>query len=218
MIAGIIGMIVAFVIVVLVIFWGKRKLDPTISLPLHNFLTSQGFTVIDRTDPIFDAIAAACRLTLCDSYIEQIYKRAGGDYAVCWLSNVNGPTKHLVAAIPKADNRGTWVMLFIPGMRGVSGKIIRKGVELTLSSKFRKAQAGVLGQSAMEYDLYVEKNDQITPLGDGFFHLLPQCGNVIIRSAGPIVLVERISLNRAEGGDQEAGELLRITELLKSRL
>lgn len=215
MIAGIVGMLVAFLIVVLVILFGKRKLDPTISLPLNNFLTSQGFTLVDPTDPILKAIRDACRLTMYSAYIEQVYKRAGDDCVVCWLGDSDGTTNHLVAAIPKANKSGTWVMLFIPGMKGMSGNFIRKSFELSLSSNFTKMEPGVLGQSAIQGDLYVKSGDSMPSLKDEFVNLLPQCGNMILRSAGFTVLVERLSLNKTETWEQEARELLRITELLK---
>jgi len=217
-IAGIIGISVAFLIVVLVILFGKKKLDPTISVPLNNFLTSQGFTLVESTDPIFRSITDACRLTMHAAYIEQVYKKAGDDCAVCWLRNVNGPTNHLVAAIPKANNSVAWIMLFIPGLKGVGGNIIRKSFGLSLPRHFRKMESGASGQSAIQYDLYVKGGESMPSFKDEFIQLLPQCGNMILRSTGSMMLVERISLNKTETWEQEAIELLRITELLKAWL
>ena len=218
MIAGIIGIFVAFLIVVLVILFGKKKLEPTISIPLNNFLTSQGFTLVEPTDPTFMKITDACRLTMQPVYIEQVYKRVGDDYVVCWLRNVNGPTNHLVVAIPNPNNSGAWIMLFIPGLKGMSGNIIRKSFELSLPRHFRKMELGPWGQSAIQYDLYVKGGESMPYFKDEFIQLLPQCGNLILRSTGSLMLIERFSLNRAETREQEARELLRITELLRGWL
>lgn len=218
MIAGIVGIFIAFLIVFLVLFFGKRKPDQKIALQLNNYLTLQGFALLDTKDHIYKEIANTCKITKYPTYIEQVYRRMGDDYVICWLADFNGSTNHIVAAFPKDKNIGTWIMLLIPGISGVSGKFIRKSFELTLSSNFTRMELKVLGQLNMEGDLYVKKGEAIPHLKNEFINLLPQCGKIVVRSGGSVVLLERISVTRTETWEEEARELLQITKLLSSHI
>ncbi|MEJ5299535.1 MAG: hypothetical protein WHS38_00930 [Thermodesulforhabdaceae bacterium] len=219
MIAGIVGILVAFLVFLLVILFWKRKPNPTIAIPLSNFLTSQGFTPVDSSDPVIKSIRDAYSLTTYGIFIEQVYRRVGDDLTVCWLTDSHGTTNHLVAAIPKMDKNGTWVMLHLPGIKGMSGNFIRKLFGFSLSSSnLEKVESGISGKSATNCELYVKSGDPMPFFRDEFINLLPQCGNIILRSTESITLVERLSIHVTETWEQEAGELLRTANLLKTWL
>jgi hypothetical protein len=82
-------------------------------------------------------------------------------------------------------------------------------------SVFSKVEPSILGQSI---DLYIPKGGGIPSLNNEFINLIPRLGNIILRSTGNKLLVERISINREETWEQGARELIRITQLVRGYL
>ena len=57
MIAGILGMLAAVVIFILIALFSAKQPNPTIAVPLGNFLASQGFAPLDPASAPFKDIA-----------------------------------------------------------------------------------------------------------------------------------------------------------------
>ncbi len=221
MIDALIGVSITFLIVVLGLLFWKRKPDPKIAVPINNILTSQGFILLDQSDPIIKEIKDAFRSTAYTGYVEQAYRRMSDDYVVCWTTDSEDTTNRLIAKIPQTRISGAWILFFLPSIKGIGEKIIRKGFELSVSDfssfKFSKVKPDILDQS-VQFDLYIQDGTSMPSFKSDFLNLLPQCGNIVLRSTGSIVLLERISIHRTETWEQEARELLRITQLLKGWL
>ncbi|MGC8719445.1 MAG: hypothetical protein ACP5TY_05495 [Thermodesulforhabdaceae bacterium] len=219
MIAGIIGIFVAFLIFVCIILFAKPKPDPTIAVPLNNFLTQQGFVPVDQSDSVFNEISNALRSTAHNSLIVQMYRRYSDDIVVCWVSNSNGHNNNLVAVAPQTVQTEPWIMLSLPSIKGMGANFIRKFFELSglksNRSVFSKVEPSITGQSI---DLYIPKGGGIPSLNSELINLIPRLGNIILRSTGNKLLVERISINREETWEQGARELIRITQLVRGYL
>lgn len=219
MIEGMIGMFIAVLIFIFIILFSKAKPNPTIAIPLGNFLAEQGFVLLDLSNSLFKEISSVLRSTAHNSFIVQMYKRDSDQIVVCWISDSDGGTNSLVAAIPKTGSRGPWIIVSLPTIKGTGANLIRKLFEVSGSKykglAFSRVESNSLGQSI---DLYIPRGAEIPRFKDELINLISQLGNVIIRSAGRMVLVERLSINRNETWEQEARELLRVTKLLECHL
>ncbi len=219
MMAGFIGIGLAFLFLVLVVVFGKRKRDPAIKNPLNNLLPSQGFSPIDPFDPILKPVTQAFKSTAYAVYVEQAFKKGTAQELFCWLHtqarHSQHPDNNLIATIPNSANNGEWVFLFLPGISGFGGNLIHKSFELSLlSSGFSKIETPALGPLSKQASLYVLGNASGPLLKEELIQKLPQCGNIVLRSGGSMVLIERIDLTRSETRENEAKELLRISHLL----
>lgn len=211
MIAGIVGIIVAFLIFVLVLLLTKREPNPKIAVPLNQFLTSQGFVLLDPSDPMIKTIKDDFRAIGFTSFVEQTYKRSSDNCVVCWTTNYDNENR-FIALIPQTIQSGAWILFFFPTIKGIGEKIVRKGFEISVGHQFSKINLDI------PFDLYIQNGTSMPPFKADFFTLLLQCGNIILRSTGSIVLIERVAITMRETIEQEVRELLKITQLLKEHL
>jgi len=217
MIEGLLGIILAIVIFILVLFFVKRKPDQKIASEINRVMTSLGFINLELSNPKIKEIREAFRLTApYPVYLEQVFHRIKEDLIVCWITTTTESNNNaLVSIIPQKIRTGKWILSNIPSVKGKIANIISKSYELSLSSlNFTKVNNHFFGQSNNHFTLYVHKNDPLPSFKNEFFNVLEQCGDVIIRSSGTIVLIERILVVRDETLEKEAKELVRITQLL----
>lgn len=218
MIEGLLGILLAFVIFILVLFFGKRKPDQKIYTVLNKVMQSLGFSNLEHSNPEVQAIKEALKLTIPHLvYLEQAFYRSDDDLIVCWINKrIESDNNALISVIPQKMKTGNWILANLPSIKGKIGNIINKSYELSLSSlKFTKLDSHFFGQPTNQFALFVHKNEPLPSFSSEFFNLLQQVGNVIIRSSGKILLIERISVFRDETWEQEAKELLRITKLFR---
>lgn len=219
MIEGLLGIFLAFVIFVLVLIFGKRKPNQKIAIPLNRALSSEGFIKLDLSDPKIQSIKEAFKATVpYPVFIEQAFHRIQDDLIICWISNTKGDNNDLISVITQKIKTGKWILLYYPSLQGRIGNIIRKVHELSISWGFTKVRPEVFGQSTTQFDLYIRKNESIPLFHSEFFDVLKQSGNVIIRSSGSVLLIQKISLIKGETWEQEIKELLRVTQLVRDMI
>lgn len=220
MIEGLLGILLAFVIFVLVLFFGKRKPNQKVAIPLNKALSSEGFINLELSDPKIQSVKEALKsIVLYPVFIEQAFHRPQDDLMICWVSNTEGDNNSLISVIPQKIKTGRWILFSMPSIKGKIANIFRKGNELSLSSAgFNKVEHYFSDQSINYSELYVHKNSFTPTFHSDFYNVLQQCGNVVIRSTGSNILIERISPYRSESWEQEVRELLRITQLIRGML
>ncbi len=216
MIEGLLGIFLAFVIFILVLFFAKRKPNQKVAIPINKALSQEGFINLDLSDSKIQSAKEAFKSIVPYSvFIEQAFYRPQDDLIICWVSNTEGDNNALISVIPQKVKTGRWILFSIPAIKGKIGNIFRKSNELSLSTAgFKKIEHHFFAQSIEHLELYINKNDFIPSFHSDFYNVLPQCGNVVIRSTGSKVLVERISPYRSESWEQEVRELLRVTQLI----
>jgi len=215
---GLLGIFLAFLIFILVLFFVKRKPDQKVAFEIKSVMTSLGFINLEPSNPKIQEIREAFRITApYPVYLEQIFHRIKDDLIICWIStSTESNNNALVSILPQKNKTTKWILFNLTSVKGKMGNIIKKGYELSLSSlNFTKVNNHFWGQTNQHFTLFVHKNEPVPSFKSEFFNLLQQCGDVIIRSSGTIILIERISATIDEPWEQEAKELVRITQLLK---
>ncbi len=214
MIAGLIGMLAALIVFVLIALLSGRRIDPKIAGPFNLFLTEIGFAPIRSSDPIYKKIRDALRLTQYLGYVEQIYRRAQDDCVLVWTLDSEDTNHRVIALIAQTPPSAPWVLCLFPGLTGSLRNIVRKTFALSLSgSGFRRIEMADLGSLNQQADLYAQGNNALPSFSKGFTDRLQQCGNIVLRSDGSLVLLERIALG-TERLEQGTRELLRLRDLL----
>ena len=219
MIAGIVGMLAAVVIFILIAVFSAQKANPTIALPLGNFLTSQGFSRIDASTPLFKEISNILSSTADDTFISQIYQKKTENILVCWCTNSDGSDNAILGVLPQDFSTTPWMLLSLPTIGGLSAALIRKSFaalgKKSKRSSFSKAEVGLYGESI---DLYLPENGKIPAFPERFINALPQFGNILLRSMGKLILVERLSVSRSDSWEDEAKHILQLTQKIKFSL
>jgi hypothetical protein len=217
MIEGLIGMALAFVIFVLVLLFAKRKPDAKIASELNKIMKIQGFTTIDSSDPTLKPVREAFSLTAYPVYIEQAYHRTQDGLMICWVStSSDGANNSLASVIPQKVFTGRWILLHLPSIKGAVLNIIQKGYEkIILSRGFNKVKGELLPSSMVEFNLYLQDGDSIPRFTEEIIHFIRNSGNLVIRSTGSSLIIERISITRSETWEREASEILRISQSIK---
>lgn len=220
MIEGLLGIFLAFVIFILVLFFGKRKPNQKVAIPINKALSHEGFINLDLSDSKIQPVKEAFKATVpYPIFIEQAFHRPQDDLMICWISNTEGGNNDLISLIPQKVKTGRWILFSIPAIKGKIGNIFRKSNELSLSTAgFKKIEHHFFAQSIEHLELYIHKNDFIPSFHSDFYNVLQECGNVVIRSAGSNILIERISPYISESWEQEVRELLRITKLIRGMI
>lgn len=216
MIEGLLGIFLAFVVFILVLFFGKRKPNQKVAIPINKALSHEGFINLDLSHPKIQSVKEAFKATVpYNIFIEQAFHRTQDDLIICWVSNTEGDNNSLISVIPQRVKTGRWILFYLPSIKGKIGNILRKGNELSLSSSgFNKVEHYFSDQSIKYSELYIHKNSFTPTFHSDFYNVLQQCGNVVIRSTGSNILIERISPYRSESWEQEVKELLKITQLM----
>lgn len=223
MIAAIVGIFLAFLVIILVVLVAERKGVPAVSVALEQELTTQGFKAMDRFDPVIEPIIRVCKPTADAVYVEQAFRRDADQEWFFWIQTKARRTarcvNHLLAAFPSPNNIGKWVLLFLPEMTGLGSTAVRKTFELSLkSSCYTKIENRAEHPLALQYDLFVYENTPLPLLNSVPINKLPQCRNVLLRSAGNIIAVERISTDRNEIVANEVDNLLHVARFIKGTL
>ncbi|MCX7989011.1 MAG: hypothetical protein N2647_06185 [Thermodesulfovibrio sp.] len=220
MIEGLFGIFLAFLIFILVLFFGKRKPNQKIAILLNKAMSSQGFINLNLSEPIIQSIREAFKFTApYQVFIEQAFYRPQDDLIICWIStNTESNNNTLVSVIPQKIKTGKWILLYLPSMQGRIGNIARKAYELSLSSAFNKVKPEIFGQLNKEFDIFIKNNETIPLFHMDFFNVIKQFGNTVIRSSGSFLLIERLSVIKNETWAQEIKELSKITQLIKDMI
>lgn len=136
MIEGLLGIILAIVIFILVLFFVKRKPDQKIAFELNNTMTSLGFTNLELSNPKIKAIREALRLTApYPVYLEQAFHRIKDDLIICWITtSTESNNNALVSVLTQKIKTGRWILFNLPSIKGKVSNIINKSYELSLSS------------------------------------------------------------------------------------
>lgn len=217
MVAGVIGMAVALGIFLLVLFLAKPKPNPAIADPLKAVLISLGFTFMETTDPLLPEINATLRATAYAGTLEQAYRRSIDDLVVCWVSDSDN--NHLVSMIAQPFPSEPWILLYLPAAKGMIGSIVRKMFDVALSpSHFVRVEPEVLGTSSTRFELYSPPRVAPPSFEAKFVNMLRHCGNLILRSSGQRLLIERLSLSPQEPWEEEIRQLVRLTMMLQNAL
>jgi hypothetical protein len=218
MMEGLLGIFLAFLIFILVLFFVKRKPDQKVALEIKNAMKSFGFINLEPSNPKIQEIREAFRLTApYPVYLEQVFHRIKDDLIICGFSkSTESNDNSLVSLLTQKIRTSKWILFNLTSVKGKIGNIIKKGYELfLLSLNFTKVNNYFWGKSNKNFTLFINKNELVPFFINEFFNVLQQCGDVIIRSSETIILIERISATKDEPWEQEAKDLIRITQLLK---
>ena len=219
MIAGIIGMLAAVVIFILIALFSAKQPNPTIAVPLGNFLASQGFARLDASSAPFKVISNILSSTADDTFIAQIYQNKADNILICWCSSSDGGNNSILSAIPGRCGTTPWILLSLPPSGGVGAPWIRKSFEAlgrkSKRSSFSKLESNPFGESI---DFYIHEGGKIPDFPKEFIGALPQFGNILLRSMGGMILIERLSTSRGDSWDDEARIILNLTKRIKLQL
>lgn len=217
MVAGLIGIAVAVAIFVLVLLFANPQPNPAIAKPLKEVLLPLGFRFLDTADPLLPEIKATLRATAYEGVLEQAYRRGIDDLVLCWVSDSDN--NHLVAMIAQPFPSEAWILLHLPSAKGIVGSMVRKMFDVALSRRhFVKVEPEILGASSTGFELYTQTRTALPTFEAQFINVLPHCGNLILRSSGQRLLIERLSLSRQEPWDEEIRQLVRTTTLIQNAL
>lgn len=220
MIEGLIGILIALILFVWVLFFYKRKPNPAIAKPLNKFMTNEGFRSVGTSDPLLKPVKDVFRVTKYHAYIEQAFLRDYDNSLICWIStSTEGANNAIVSIIPQTIKTDKWIILYLPSLQGGLGSVVRKGYEkMVLSSDFSKISSKVFGYKDGEFDLYMKDSAVTPPFNHKFISALKQCGDMVIRSNGMIAVLERIYPYSNRIWEQEAKEILRVTDLIRGNI
>jgi hypothetical protein len=223
MTAAVIGIVLAVLIIFILVILGFREQKLDIPLPLRTYLASQEYAEIDPFDQHLKPVTNAMKIKAHAVYVKWAYKKLNGAKLICWVQTrgrgSGDSTNHLVAAVPNSRNSGEWILLCLPAISGISGKIVRKMLGWSIrSSNFWRAAPDRLGTLSEQCEFYIGDNVSVSPLNDELIARLPECGNVVLISTGSSVLIERISVTRNEPTEDEVKKLIRVSDVLAACL
>ncbi|URR34979.1 hypothetical protein NBE99_10060 [Thermosynechococcus sp. HN-54] len=217
MVVGLIGIAIAIVIFCLVLLFVNPQPNPAIANPLKEVLLPLGFQFLDTVDPLLPDIKATLRATAYEGVLEQAYRRGVDDLVLCGVADSDN--NHLVAMIAQPFPSEPWILLHLPSAKGMIGSMVRKMFDVALSRcHFVRVEPEVLGVPSTQFELYTQTRAALPTFEAKLINVLPHCGNLILRSSGQKLLIERLSLTRQEPWEEEIWQLVRTTTLIQNAL
>lgn len=215
MIIGLVSIILVFVLVLILLKFGKVSINPAIASEIDSVLSKYGFTKIENAN-LTKEVKEVLKITKYPHTVDKIYQNHDG-VIICWLSDYDNNNNHLALAIRQDIKTPAFIFVSLKKIGENVGKILTKFISVALFTKFSKMD---LDSRYDDYSisLYVEKDKGSLPIAIKLYELAPKMESVTIRSSGSLMLIELMNFFRNVSFEQEVNSLLNINTLIKQEL